>query len=139
MATTNPTVYRLSIALIVFVLLTFILTITTYLFFKQRTDEQAKSQVAEKATADKQEALLASQAETQKLREFIGAAEGDSLESIETNLNNLFAKDFAGFAENDLMHDAIPAGAIAQAEMIDVKARDLRAHAEVFLQAERLQ
>jgi len=74
MATTNPTVYRLSIALIVFVLLTFILTITTYLFFKQRSDERAKSQVAEKATADKQEALLASQAETQKLREFIGAA-----------------------------------------------------------------
>ena len=97
MATTNPTVYRLSIALIVFVLLTFILTITTYLFFKQRTDERAKSQVAEKATADKQEALLASQAETQKLREFIGAAEGDSLDSIETNLNNLFTKDFAGF------------------------------------------
>ncbi|MEI6636471.1 MAG: hypothetical protein WCO99_07890, partial [Planctomycetota bacterium] len=97
MATTNPTVYRLSIALIVFVLLTFILTITTYLFFKQRTDERAKSQVAEKATADKQEALLASQAETQKLREFIGAAEGDSLDSIETNLNNLFDKDFAGF------------------------------------------
>ena len=45
MATTNPTVYRLSIALIVFVLLTFILTITTYLFFKQRMDERAKAQV----------------------------------------------------------------------------------------------
>jgi membrane protein implicated in regulation of membrane protease activity len=47
MATTNPKVSLLTIALIVFALLTFILTITSYLFFKQRTDEQAKSQVAE--------------------------------------------------------------------------------------------
>ena len=95
MATTNPKVSFLTIALIVFALLTFILTITSYLFFKQRTDEQAKSQVAEKALADKQEELLKSKAENEELRKFIGA--GDSLVDIETNFNNLFAKDFAGF------------------------------------------
>jgi hypothetical protein len=99
MANTNPTVYRLSIALIVFVLLTFILTITTYLFFKQRTDEQARARAAEKSASEKQEALLTSQQETQKLREIIGAAEGSTLETIETDLNNLFTKDFAGFNE----------------------------------------
>jgi hypothetical protein len=99
MATTNPTAYRLTIALIVFVLLTFILTITTYLFFKQRTDEQAKAQAAEKSAADSKEALNVAQAENQKLREWIGAAEGSTLETIETDLNNLFTKDFAGFNE----------------------------------------
>ena len=99
MANTNPTVYRLSIALIVFVLLTFILTITTYLFFKQRTDEQARARAAEKSAAEKQGALLTAQQETQKLREIIGAAEGSTLETIETDLNNLFTKDFAGFNE----------------------------------------
>jgi len=99
MATTNPTVYRLSIALIVFVLLTFILTITTYLFFKQRMDERAKAQVAEKASSEKQEALNTAQTENQKLREWIGAAEGSTLETIETDLNTLFANDFAGFNE----------------------------------------
>ena len=53
MATTNPTAYRLTIALIVFVLLTFILTITTYLFFKQRTDEQASGQWADGVRASR--------------------------------------------------------------------------------------
>jgi hypothetical protein len=96
---TNPTVYRLSIALIVFVLLTFILTVTTYLFFKQRMDEQTKAKVAEKATAERQEQLLAAQQESQKLREIIGAAEGSTVETIETDLNNLFDKVFAGFRE----------------------------------------
>ena len=99
MATTNPTAYRLTIALIVFVLLTFILTITTYLFFKQRTDEQARTQAAEKSAADSKEALNVAQTENQKLREWIGAAEGSTLETIETDLNNLFTKDFAGFNE----------------------------------------
>jgi len=99
MATTNPTVYRLSIALIVFVLLTFILTITTYLFFKQRMDEMAKARAAEKATAEKQEALTAAQRENEGLRGMIGAAEGATLETIETDLNTLFSKDFAGFNE----------------------------------------
>ena len=97
MATTNSKVSLLTIALIVFALLTFILTITSYLFYKQRTDEQTKAQVAEKATADKQEELLKSKDEAKKLRDLIGA-EGDvSPDDIETNLNNLFAKDFAGF------------------------------------------
>lgn len=99
MATTNPTAYRLTIALIVFVLLTFILTITTYLFFKQRTDEQAKAKAAEKSAADSKEALNVAQSENQKLREWIGAAEGSTLDTIETDLNNLFSKDFAGFNE----------------------------------------
>jgi hypothetical protein len=99
MATTNPTVYRLTIALIVFVLLTFILTITTYLFFKQRMDEQTKAVAAEKAQSDKQQALMAAQQEVQKLREIIGAAEGVTVETIETDLNTLFTKDFAGFNE----------------------------------------
>jgi hypothetical protein len=96
---TNPTVYRLSIALIVFVLLTFILTITTYLFFKQRMDERTRAQAAEKATVEKQETLMVSQQEVQKLRELIGSTEGATLETIETDLNNLFTKDFAGFTE----------------------------------------
>ncbi|RLS83508.1 MAG: hypothetical protein DWI04_03240, partial [Planctomycetota bacterium] len=99
MATTNPTVYRLSIALIVFVLLTFILTITTYLFFKQRMDERAKAQVAEKASSEKQELLNSAQRENEGLRTIIGAAEGSTLETIETDLNTLFANDFAGFNE----------------------------------------
>ena len=97
MATTNPKVSLLTIALIVFALLTFILTITSYLFFKQRTDEQAKSQVAEKALADKQEELLKSRAENEELRKFIGPTNDEPLGDIETNLNNLFATDFAGF------------------------------------------
>lgn len=97
MATTNRSVYGLTIALIVFVLLTFILTITTYLFFKQRMDEQAKAQVAEKARAEKDVALTNSQKENEKLREFIGAAKDSGIEKIETDFNGVFTSEFSGF------------------------------------------
>ena len=99
MATTNPTVYRLSIALIVFVLLTFVLTITTYLFFKQRMDEQLKAQAAEMATSEKQAELLAAQQEIEKYRTVIGEAEGVPAQTVEDNFNRLLTDDFAGFNE----------------------------------------
>ena len=38
----NNVVQSLSIALIVFVMLTFVLAVTTYVFFKQQIDEQVK-------------------------------------------------------------------------------------------------
>ena len=43
---------------------------------------------------------MTSQQETQKLRETRSARGGVHLETIETELNNLFTKDFAGFTRS---------------------------------------
>ena len=96
MATTNPTAYRLTIALIVFVLLTFILTITTYLFFKQRTDEQAKAQAAKAEKETMGQTLATTKKDNDDLRGLIGASE-KSFADIESEFKSLFESDFSGF------------------------------------------
>ncbi|MBU6309223.1 MAG: hypothetical protein KJS77_05715 [Planctomycetes bacterium] len=96
MATTNPTAYRLTIALIVFVLLTFILTITTYLFFKQRTDEQAKALAAKTEKETMSQTLAATKKDNEDLRALIGASE-KSFADIESEFKSLFESDFSGF------------------------------------------
>ncbi len=95
----NRTVASLSIALIVFVMLTFVLAVTTYLFFKQRLDEQAK---AEAAIADVNKArtdLNAALDDKRKLQELLGAEEDKTVADIEAETNARFASDFAGFTE----------------------------------------
>ncbi|MFM8734802.1 MAG: hypothetical protein ACKOC8_06375 [Pirellulales bacterium] len=100
MAKTSSTVYQLSIALIVFVLLTFVLAITTYLFFKQRMDEQTKSQSAEQTMADKQAELLTAQEELQKLRAIVGEPEGTPAQAVEDAFSKLVTTDFNGFNQD---------------------------------------
>ena len=97
---TNPTVYRLSIALIVFVLLTFVLTFATYFMFKQRMDEQLKAEVAEKAVSEKQGELLEAQQDLEKFRQVVGEQEGTPAQTTEDNFNKLLADEFAGFNED---------------------------------------
>jgi hypothetical protein len=89
----NRTVASLSIALIVFVMLTFVLAITTYLFFKQRLDEQQK---AEAAAAETSKART-ERDEKRKLQEMLGAPEDKSIDQIEAETNARFAGEFAAF------------------------------------------
>ncbi|MCE9630923.1 MAG: hypothetical protein K8S94_09470 [Planctomycetia bacterium] len=96
---TNPTVYRLSIALIVFVLLTFVLTFATYFMFKQRMDEQVRAQAAEKAASDKEAELRAATEDLEKFRQVIGEPEGTAGQITEDNFNKLLSDEFAGFNE----------------------------------------
>ena len=93
----NRTVASLSIALIVFVMLTFVLAVTTYLFFKQRLDEQAR---ADAATADTNKArteLNTALDEKRKLQEILGAAEEKTIAQIEAETNERFTNEFVGF------------------------------------------
>jgi len=96
MATTNPTAYRLTIALIVFVLLTFILTITTYLFFKKWADEQAKALAAKSEKETMGQTLAAAKKDNDDLRGLIGASE-KSFPDLESEFKSKFASDFSGF------------------------------------------
>ena len=96
----NTVAQALNIALIVFVMLTFVLAITTYLFFSQREDfkKQAKeaTTTAEKATTDKN----ATDDFRKKLQELIGYPEEKIQSDIETDVNNLFAGKLDDFIKD---------------------------------------
>jgi len=99
MATTNPAVYRLSIALIVFVLLTFILTITTYLFFSQYGKEQQTAKEARDALTKAQAETNQATEEIKRLREVIGADAAAKIGDIELGLTTLYQTEFNGIAK----------------------------------------
>jgi hypothetical protein len=97
----NRTVTSLSIALIVFVMLTFVLAITTYVFFKQRLDEQARADDAVTETAKARTELQAAVDEKQKIQEdIIGVAREKTFAEIELEKTERIAKDFAGFNDD---------------------------------------
>lgn len=97
----NRTVTSLSIALIVFVMLTFVLAITTYVFFKQRLDEQTRADDAVTETAKARTELQAALDEKQKIQEdIIGVAKEKTFAEIEQEKTERIAKDFAGFNED---------------------------------------
>lgn len=93
----NKTVSALSIALIVFVMLTFILAVTTYIFFKKWMDEVdlVKAEAAKAQTAAND--LATAKGDVSKLKQIIGAGDEDSVESVEASVNEILQRDFAGY------------------------------------------
>jgi hypothetical protein len=95
----NKTVSALSIALIVFVMLTFILAVTTYIFFKKWMDEvdlvKAETDKAQAAASD----LATAKDDVTKLKQIIGAGDEDAVDVVEASANEIFQRDFAGFQE----------------------------------------
>ena len=98
MATNRTTVATLTIALIVFVILTFVLAVTTYLFFQRWMEEYEAGVALKAADVTKNEQLGGVQQDNAKLREVIGAGEEELLDAIETSKNELFTQEFAGFS-----------------------------------------
>mgnify|MGYP003343154308 CR=1 FL=1 len=100
MASRDKVVQSLSIALIVFVMLTFVLAVTTYLFFTQKL-------AAERATQEKAAEMAAAKNETRKietdadkLRVLLGFPEGKPVEEIETDVGDAFAKNYPDYNQD---------------------------------------
>ncbi|MFM8379079.1 MAG: BRCT domain-containing protein [Planctomycetia bacterium] len=98
MAAPRATVVQsLSIALIVFVMLTFVLAVTTYLFFRQKFDAEAAAQAAATEMAQAKTALQTAEGEKNKLKEILGFSEDKAVADIETEVNELFEKNHEDF------------------------------------------
>ena len=87
----------LTIALIVFVMLTFVLAAATYFGFTGR-----QKALDDRASAEKQSATAANEVrqarqDLETLRNLIGVPPETPIADIETGLGNLFEGDFAGF------------------------------------------
>jgi hypothetical protein len=130
MASTNPAVYRLSIALIVFVLLTFILTISTYLFFSQYVKEQQTAKEARDALAQKQEEVGRATDEVKRLRDVIGADAAAKVEAIESDLAALYQSDFNGVAKEPMSYARLVAAVRDEFRAINQARKDVEAAKE---------
>ena len=97
----NNVVQSLSIALIVFVMLTFVLAVTTYVFFKQQIDEQVKVVEAQAAAPKVKGELDIAVAEKKVLLTVIGYPEDDekAASDVETEITDIFKEKFAAEPE----------------------------------------
>ena len=95
----NRTVTTLGIGLIVFVILSFVLAVTTYLYFQQRTAQHERAEAAEKERNQLKGELAALTETKRRLSEVIGT-DKDSADSIEAERNDLFQTKFTAFQED---------------------------------------
>lgn len=96
----NRTLTTLSIALIVFVMLTFMLAVTTYLFFKQKFDAENAARDSGEKQLRAEDELREMTAAFDRLRDIIGT-EKDTADTIEAEQNDWLTARFSGFQEEN--------------------------------------
>lgn len=102
----NRTLTTLSIALIVFVMLTFVLAVTTYLFFKQKFEaEQAAAKADDEARRVQTEFDTLAR-DFGRLRDVIGT-EKDTADTIEAEQNEWLSTRFSAFQEESKSYRAL--------------------------------
>jgi hypothetical protein len=124
MASSRTTVATLTIALIVFVMLTFVLAVTTYLFFQRWMEEYEAGVALKAADVTKNAELATKEQDNTKLREVIGAGEEELLDTIETIKNELFTQDFAGFQGDQKTYRTLVAWVAGELKAKDRKVKD---------------
>jgi len=98
---TASAIQALTISLIIFVMLTFVLAVTTYVFFAQKQDAVVASKTAnEAATTAQQKQREAEKATQDMLKEVIGADDGQTVEDIKTELTGMRDKVKGSADEN---------------------------------------
>ena len=98
---TASAIQALTISLIIFVMLTFVLAVTTYVFFAQKQDAVVASKTAnEAATTAQQKQREAEKAAQDMLKEVIGADDGQTVEDIKTELTGMRDKVKGSADEN---------------------------------------
>ena len=83
-------VQALTVALIIFVMCTFVLAVTTYVFYAQNEDNKAAKKEADNAANEARQSLATAE-RTQKdlLESRIGVNEGDSIDAVDKELAGL--------------------------------------------------
>lgn len=129
MASNRTTQAALTIALSLFVMLTFALGVTTYLFFSKRQEADQAQQAATASAAEAQAAMQATKDEMGTLRGIIGVAADMPIADVETGLGKLFEGDFQGFAGDEKSY----------LKLIEWLRAEFRAKAEAVKKAEEAQ
>jgi hypothetical protein len=102
----NRTLTTLSIALIVFVMLTFMLAVTTYLFFKQKLDAETLAEANGKEAQRLQGEFNELTKSFDRVRDILGT-EKDSADTIEAEQNEWLTTRFSEFQEENKSYRAL--------------------------------
>ncbi|MEY3032898.1 MAG: hypothetical protein RLZZ622_1373 [Planctomycetota bacterium] len=98
---TASAIQALTISLIIFVMLTFVLAVTTYVFFAQKQDAVVASKAAnEAASTAQQKQRDAEKAQQDMLKDVIGADDGQTVEDIKAELTGMRDKIKGSADEN---------------------------------------
>jgi len=97
----NRTIQSLTIAMAVFVMLTFALGVTTYLFFSGQQKARQEQQDADAKAVAAQSELQGIRQDMETLRQIIGVADDVPVADIQMEQRALFEGDFAGFTGDD--------------------------------------
>jgi hypothetical protein len=120
MAASRATVVQsLSIALIVFVMLTFVLAVTTYLFFRQKFDAEAAAGASATEMAQAKTALETAEGDKNKLKQILGFTDDKSVADIETEVNELFEKNHEDFEADSKSYKSFSAWLLTSNEAKD--------------------
>ncbi|MEO1993255.1 MAG: hypothetical protein ABGW78_15050 [Pirellulales bacterium] len=111
MATQRTVVQSLSIALIVFVMFTFILAVTTYLGFKGKFDAEEQTKAANESAASANSELGTQRQNNQILIDAIGIAmtdpENPGSDNPEAAIDNWFTQRFGAFSEDPRSYEKL--------------------------------
>lgn len=97
----------LQIALIIFVMLTIVLIVTTYLFFRNYSDEREKSKALETANKQKDDAARSALAETELVKTVIGAAQTEKQDDVKKAADDMINLHGEGLAESKRNYRAL--------------------------------
>jgi hypothetical protein len=90
------TVATLMIALSIFVMLTLVLAVTTYIYVQQAVDQTARASQVQRELESKERDLAAERQEKDRLRDIIGTAK-ETADTIEAEFNDFLQTRFAAF------------------------------------------
>ncbi len=90
----------LTIALIVFVMLTFILAVTTYLFFKKASDADTAMTAANADSSKAKQEMQKVAEDRGKLLGILGSPEDKAVADVETETNEAFEKKYGDFRDD---------------------------------------
>ncbi|REK19075.1 MAG: hypothetical protein DWQ37_02630 [Planctomycetota bacterium] len=122
----------LQAALIVFVMLTIILIVTTYLFFSSYSEqrEKAKAMAEQKSSAD--QAAQTALAEFDRIKTVIGAAQTDQIEAIEEAANKDLETHGEGLPDSEQNYRALVARLADQVRKSEAEKAELTAEAQAL-------
>jgi len=111
----------------VFVMLTFVLAVTTYLFFRQKIDAEAATRAAAAEMSQAKTTLEAAEGDKNKLKEILGFSQDKTVADIETEVNDLFEKNHEDFESDSKSYKSFSAWLLTSNEAKDKTINTLNA------------
>ncbi len=117
----------LQIALIIFVMLTIVLIVTTYLFFSNYSDQRDKAKALTQENSDKDTKMRQAIAETDDLKNMVGAAQTEGIDAVKENANKEFQAHGEGLPDSKQNYRALVEHLVTKLRKYEAANTDLAA------------